>query len=282
MNAMAISTLRPGLLVSLKTTLSGNVHYSAKDIETDHLDADGARRAVWETTRVVDDPTEHEAGVKARSKARSLITGVCAHSTFGLLCPESDADKLRAAITEARAEADAFNAEASLTTLAVNVIVGRIAADDVEAVRAINSEIRDLMYDMERGLRSMDVQTIREAANKARALSTMLSPVAAERARKAIDAARAAARQIVKAGEEAAQEVDQAVLDTIRNSRLAFLDLDEADEIQAPEAASRGLDLEMEVAAPAPAAPSVDLDIDEEAEAKPSAPPISLFPPVEF
>ncbi len=45
-----------------------------------------------------------------------------------------------------RAElADEFNATARLTRLYVNVIAGRIAPDDVEAVKAINSEVRDLL-----------------------------------------------------------------------------------------------------------------------------------------
>lgn len=250
MTPIRVSTLRPGLLVSLKTALAGNVSYDARDIESDHVNSDGTRRAVWETTRVVEDPAEHEAGVQARSKARSLIAAVCASSAFGLLCPESAADQLAEAIAEARAVAEAFNQRAAITRLSVNVIAGRIAADDLDAVRAINAEVRDLLTAMEQGLQRLDVQAVRDAANKARELSAMLTPEAAAKAQKAIDVARSAARQIVKAGEAAAIEVDRATLAAVRGARLAFLDLDDADEMQAPAAAGRAVEVDSWEAAP--------------------------------
>jgi len=39
------------------------------------------------------DPAEHETAIKARGKARSVITGVCNASNFGLLCPTAEARK---------------------------------------------------------------------------------------------------------------------------------------------------------------------------------------------
>lgn len=255
---MEISTLRPGLLVSLRTALSGNIQYTANTIESDHVDATGARRAKWETERVIADPDEHERATQARGKARSAITSVCAQSAFGLLCPESDRDKLIKGMVEAREIADQFNAVALITRITVNIIVGRVAADDVEAVRAINGEIRDLLDRMDRGVEKMDVKTIREAANAAKALSTMLSPAASARAEAAIEAARRAARAIVKAGETAAIEVDTIAIETIRASRTAFLDLDSAPtEVRAPEETGRAIDFEAET--PKPATPKVSL-----------------------
>lgn len=251
-----ISTLRPGLLVSLKTSMQGNVRYTTREIEADHLEEDGARKAIWETNRVIEHPREHEEGTQARAKARSLIAGVCSPSSFGLLCPASDGDKLSAAIEAAREVADAFNRRANITRVLVYVIVGRVASDDVEAVRAINSEVRDLMTAMETGLKALDVKVVREAANKARALSAMLSPLAAERAQVAIETARSAARRIVKAGETAALEIDEATLRRIRESRTAFLDLDDGAEVQEPTIAGRALDFSVDVAPP-PAAPAV-------------------------
>jgi hypothetical protein len=162
------STIQNGLLVSVKTGING------------------------------DDPAEHDGAVKARGKARSLITSVCVQSAFGLLCPAWEEDKLQAAVREARAVAHEFNGSAVLTSITVNVIAGRIAADDAEAVQAINGEVRELLAQMERGLRNVDAAVIREAANKARALSAMLSPDAAKQALVAIEAARTAARQITK------------------------------------------------------------------------------------
>lgn len=189
---MSASTIQNSLLVSVKTAIDG------------------------------DGPAEHDGAVKARGKARSLITSVCVQSAFGLLCPAWEEDKLLAAVREARAVAEEFNGSAVLTNIAVNVIVGRIAADDVEAVRAINSEVRELLAQMERGLRTIDAPMIREAANKARALSAMLSPDAAKQALVAIEAARTAARRIVKSG--SATEVEPAAIEAVCTSMWDFQD----------------------------------------------------------
>lgn len=241
--AFRASTLRPGLLVSLKTSVTGNVQYTRRDIETDHLTKTGAKLAKWETERTIVDPVEYEAATKARSLAASTIRGVCTASAFGLLCPEDSGDRLDAAVKQARAIAESFNASASITRVSVYVIVGRVAADDVEAVRAINSEVRDLLREMESGLQNLDVKAVRDAASKARNLGNMLSPDAAARIQIAIDAARGAAKRIVAAGTQAAQEIDRATIARITEARTAFLDMEEAKEVAAPQAEGRALDL---------------------------------------
>jgi hypothetical protein len=264
---MMISTLRPGLLVALSTTIRGNVAYRTVDIETDHLTDEGQRRARWETERTIEDPAEHEAAVKVRSKCRSTITAVCAGSDFGLLCPESKRDALAAAVEEARRTADAFNATAKRTRVSVYVITGRIAADDVEAVRAINSEIASLVATMESGIRSLDVKAVRDAANRARDVASMLAPEAAAKVANAIEEARAAARRIVKAGEQAAVEVSTLVLSNLQIARTAFLDLDPAREVAPATLDGRAVDL-------APETPSVQM------EAAPVALDLSPIPEV--
>lgn len=196
---MNASTIQNGLLVSVKTGING------------------------------DDPGERDGAVKARGKARSLITSVCVQSAFGLLCPAWEEDKLQAAVREARAVAEEFNGSAVLTNISVNVICGRIAADDAEAVQAINGEVRELLAHMERGLRNVDAAVIREAANKARALSAMLSLDAAKQALVAIEAARTAARQITKANVTAsAIDVDTAAVEAVRTTMWAFQDTEAA------------------------------------------------------
>jgi len=258
---MKTSTLRPGLLVSLKTSIAGNVKYQKKILEAEHVTDEGTQQARWETERTIINPAELEAAKKARSKARSLISGVCATSAFGLLCPETAADALEKSIAAARGVADAFNETASLTRVHVYIITGRIAPDDVEAVRAINSEIRELLADMERGVKNLDVKTIREAASQARSIGSMLSPDAAARITIAIEAARATAKKIVQAGEQAAQEVDLRTIAAITEARTAFLDLDDAKEIASPAAEQRALDLAptAPIAAPAPVAPALEV-----------------------
>lgn len=258
-------TLRPGLLVSLKTSISGNVSYAKKTIEENHIGDDGAARERWETERTVTDPADLERAQKARSRANTLIRGVCAHSAFGLLCPHDRAADLEKAVTEARAVADAFNRTSNLSRVSVYVITGKIAADDAEAVKAIKSEIRELMEDMERGVRNTNVKTIRDAADKAKQLGAMLSADGQARVEIAIEVARKAARQIAKAGETAAVEIDRLTIQKIASQRTAFLDLEEQGTIQAPAGASRALDLEPTAPVAAPVAPVAALDLEIEA-----------------
>jgi hypothetical protein len=242
--ALRTSTLRPGFLVDLSTTLKGNVRYRAETIEEDHITADGERQASWTTTRTVADPAEHAEAVKVRGKARSIITSVCTNGARWLLCPETKADQLEAAIAYARDEVAKFNSRATITRIDVSIIIGKVASDDVEAFRAINGEIRSLLATMAQGLKNLDVEVVREAANKARALGQMLTVDASERIQVAVDEARKAARAIVQAGEEGVVAVDKAVIARIQEARTAFLDLDTASEVLvAPEAETRAVEL---------------------------------------
>ncbi len=95
---------------------------------------------------------------------------------------------------------------------------------------------------MAEGVKTLDVRVIRDAANRARSLGAMLSTDARTRVQTAIDAARRAASDIVKAGEQAAIEIDRRALEAITESRTAFLDLNEPAEIAAPPLAGRAID----------------------------------------
>ena len=246
---MQISTIRPGLLVSLKTSLRGNVSYAVQDVEpnaeTLAYDSDRQEVKAWQTTRTTADKAEYDRAIVARSRCRSVILKHCISSTFGYLCPEKARDSLDAGIAEARTIADGFNGDDSMTQIAINVLVGRIADDDVEAVRAINSEVMTLLDAMSRGIANIAAKAIREAANKATQLGKVLEPEANERVRAAVETARAAARNIKEAGETAAQEVDRQAIQKLREARVSFLDVDsEASEIETQEVNGRAVDLE--------------------------------------
>lgn len=243
MTTLNTSTLRPGLLVSLKTSLTGGVRYDKAVLENEHRAEDGTEKAKWETTRIIQDREEHDAGRKAQMDARVAIVRVCTNTAFGLLCPEANAKELDNAIAEARRIAEAYNAQAKISRLAVYVIAGRVAADDVEAVKAINNEVRSLLEDMKAGIKNVNAKAIRQAADEAKRLGEMLTPDAAGRVTVAIETARAAARKIVKAGEQAAQEVDTSAIKRLEECRTSFLDIDEGTEVANPEADSRALDL---------------------------------------
>jgi uncharacterized protein with ACT and thioredoxin-like domain len=235
-----VSTLRPGLLVSLKSSVTGNVSYIRRDLE--HENEKGKTYDKWETERTISDKKEWEAASQTRTAARIAITKVCARSAFGLLCPEERADEYEAAVVEARNIVEAFNEKAKLTRVQIFAIAGRIAPDDVEAVRAINSEVRDLMESMQEGLKNLDAKVVRDAAMKAKQIGSMLNPDAQARIQIAIDAARASAREIVRAGETGAKAIDKATIRKITEQRTAFLDLDGATEIAKPVGKSRAVD----------------------------------------
>ena len=222
-------TLRPGLLVSLKTSVTGGVQYNREEIEGEHLTEEGAKRSKWETTKTVEDAAEFDLATKVRGKCRSAIAGVCASSEFGLLCPSNREQELEDRIQAARKLAEEFNAQSKLCTVSVYVITGRIAQDDVEAVRAIGAEVKGLLDQMERGIRNGNADSIREAATKAKNLGAMLSEEAQGKVNQAIREARAAATEIVKRiskdGEAAADVVKKIRTEALDAARFAFLDL---------------------------------------------------------
>lgn len=251
MNDKIISTLRPGLLVGLTIRITGNVSYKTKDLEARHKDDDGSERARWETERVIQNAAELRRAEKVRSTARQLISKVCARSSFGLLCPNAWEKELYEAIAQGRRLAAEFNSKSRCTEVGVHAIVGRVAQDDVEAARAINAEVRDLMRQMTDGLKDLDVKRVREAAAKARSVGMMLSEEAQGKVKIAIEAARASARKLVAAGEEAAKAIDKEAIKTINQSRTAFLDLEEGDLLPAkPAARGRAVDLAPEAPKP--------------------------------
>ena len=92
-------------------------------------------------------------------------------------------------------------------------------------------------------MRALDVKSVREAASRARSLGAMLSEDASEQVAEAIQMARRAAREIVKAGEAGEVEINREALDTLARARTSFLDLDEAREVAVPTTVGRGIDL---------------------------------------
>jgi len=239
---MKASIIKPGLLVSLKTTVKGGADYMRTELERDHSTEEGARRARWETTRIIADPAEYEAAIKARGLARQAIMTVCCNSAFGLLCPSARETDLTTAIDVARGIADEFNAKSQRAIVEVYIITGRVAQDDVEAARAIGAEVRDLLDAMQQGINQADPEAIREAASKARQIGGMLTDETAVKVNDAISEARKAARDIVKrvskAGEDAAKVVASLSIKSIDAARFAFLDLDgpATVESEAPDA----------------------------------------------
>lgn len=242
--ALNTSTLRPGLMVSLKTSVTGNCSYTKTTLQPDTDDETGARTAKWETERRIIDPKEYDVAGKTRSRARQLVRNVCIETGFGMLCPDERVAKLEEAFTEAEKLVDAFNDGAKYTYVGFNYMTGKLITDSVAAVQAINSEVRDLIVAMQQAIEAADPAKIREAAARARQVSQMLSDDARAQVAEAIDAARSIARTMAKATETAAAEIDQNLLATLARTRTAFLDLEETAPVALPEAEARPIELE--------------------------------------
>lgn len=231
-----IRTLRPSLLVALSVRNTGGVYYERRDIDA-RTTATGALKTKWETDKTITDPAAFTVATQTRTKCRTMISRLCAASDFGLLCPQDQEEALRAAIEESRAIATAHNATGAATRVEVYALVARVASDDAEAVKAINAEIRGLLDRMDAGIKAGDAEAIRKAATEARAVGAVLTEEAQRKVTAAIDAARAAARQIVKRiekeGENAATVIAEIKADEIRDARFAFLDFDAPKAVEA-------------------------------------------------
>lgn len=236
------TTIRPGLLVAVKTSIKGNVTYKKSATHVETL-PDGVEKAEWDTERRIKDAAEQEAATKARGRARSLIASVCSTTDFGYLCPIASKPELEAAITEARKVCEEFNRTSKVTKLRFNAVTGTIAQNDYQAVRAIRREVAELLTDMQEGLQNLDVGVAREAANRAKQLGQMLSSEAEVRVELAIKQVRESCKKIAAAGETGAAEIDRVTIQRLTEARTAFLDLDGADEVAAPIAEGRALDL---------------------------------------
>jgi len=237
---MSAVTLKPGILVALRSRVSGGVTYDRVELES-KADEDGRAVARWETTKVTQDQEEEERARQARAKAANAIRKWCIPTSFGLICPVEREAELDAAITAARAISTEHNAGARYTHIAVFALKGHIASTDEEATRAIVDEVRGLVDSMNAGITALDVEAIRSAANKARALSEMLGDAERETLTEAVKAARTAARTIAKRVTEDGEAATIVLADikrgALEKARFAFLDLD-APEVVAPEVAA--------------------------------------------
>jgi hypothetical protein len=188
--AIRMNTLRPGLLVSLNTSVRWQCRLQQRGDRS--RSPHGGRQAASEVAH----GARHQRPGGTRKRNQGAFEGALARPqrlhSFGLRTALSGDRRrdLQKAIAEARKLTDQFNATATLTHVSFYVMIGRIAPDDVEAVKAINSEVRELMETMESGLKNLDAKTVRDAANRARNIGAMLTGDAAARVRNAIDVAR--------------------------------------------------------------------------------------------
>jgi len=231
-------TVKPGYLVSIKTYVRGGVSYDREELDKKQQST-GQEVVQWKTTKITEDPNEHEQASRLQGKISNMLLRHCIRTPFGPICPENKNKLFLKAQQMAEAMTNQFNSQAKYTHVSVHVIRGRIADNDAEATRAIAREIRILSQEMKRGIDAADPQTIRDAASKAKALGQMVDEQLQEKVSKGIKAARKAARQLVarveKKGEEAQQVIAEQNTGPIDQLQAAFLDLEEEEATIAVE-----------------------------------------------
>lgn len=214
----------PGILVALKTSVSGGIEYQRNALEEDKE----GRVKRWETTRIMQDPVERRAAGEAASRAAGLVAKLCVRTSFGLLCRNDREGELDQAVIEMRRQVARWNFGARHSFVYVSAIKGRIADNDEEAMRAIIEEAKELLDRMEQGLTEVDVKLIRDAASRARRLTEMMTEETDAQVTAAITAARQAARAIVRRGDDLADKVAQGLIEAEREvfekARFSFLE----------------------------------------------------------
>lgn len=248
---MATSILKSDIvLVTVKTSLEGGVHYDRRDIETERTNGGGEAIAKWETTRVINDPAEHVAAVKVRGKAGSAIRVLCARTDFGLLCTETQRADLEAAKVEAKRLCEEFNATAKHTKVHVYISDWVPARSDGETARGIAAEIAELLTGMQAGIAKADIEAIRDAADRAKRIGAILDDSQAAKVTLAVESARKAAREITKRVAKDGEAVEKVLADlgaqkaAVEMARFAFLDLVESQSESAAEPVLPGVDVQ--------------------------------------
>jgi hypothetical protein len=236
----------PGILVALKTSVRGGVEYVRSDIER----SDQGHVKEWHTKRFMEDPEERKQATELVNKLSNSIARLCVRTTFGLLCRTDREAELDEAIRAVRSEVREWNATTRYSTVHLNAVKGRIADNDEEAIRAIVEEATELLDRMERGLTDADVKVIRDAAGRAKKLAAMMTPEAAGHIESALEAARDAARAIVrKSGELDARVADAMIAveaEAFSKARFTFLEAAEASVEALPSVdLARGAALEV-------------------------------------
>lgn len=244
-------TMKPGYLVCLKTYVRGGVEYFKED--EDHKTKGNRDVKTWRTTRIVDDKKELERATKCRNAAMNGIRRQCTDTPFGLICTKDNRSDLKAAVKKARKSVDAFNEDAKHISVLVHVLIGRIAGDDEEAIRAMNEELKDSVLTMKQAIREMNPAAVRAAALKAKRLASIIDDEAnAKKVSKAVKAARAAAsviaRDVEKGGQKASKVLKKLDTKAIDALRFGVLDVDDVGKkkrkIRMRTRANRSIDVD--------------------------------------
>ena len=244
---MSTYTLRPGYLVSLTTHHEGGRLYETLDEKVSIEEGTTAEVTNKNVKLTIFNPEEYKSAQKELGKAAEKIRSLCPRSSHWLICPADKEPELRAAIDDAHGVCAAFNATSDHSQVELYVITAKMAGSDEEATRAIAADMRDLIVEMQRGIKGADPEAIREAARKAQSYGQILDEATSKKLGDAVKEARYAATLIKKLEGDAvnaAAVIAQINTSALETARYCFLDLEEGERVEVEQAAGPSVDLE--------------------------------------
>lgn len=229
-----IIPVRPGLLVSMRTSIKGGVSYRREDL-VDEIEGEGTRTE-WKTEKKVENADEYTRARRLRARVVTLIGGACVKTAFTYICPLENEALLDERIAEAQAACDAFNEEAVHSQVTFDLMRGRYMEDTKETVQAVRREIHELLEELNSALKAGEVQSIRDVAARATQMGRLLEEGTEARSalERAVKESRRVAGQLVKRIKEGADAVAEVLaganVSLIATARHTF-DEDETGEI---------------------------------------------------
>ena len=217
--------LKPGRMVSLRSTVRGGVEYDREDLPTacDCALADGPRAEVrgpdhatscpmgegeavkaWKTVRRIKDPVEWKRAKAVRGRAVAKVWHACVFTEFGLVLPDDRRAKFEEILTEQRQLVHEHNKTTQHTHVTLRVLRSRLERDE-ETETSLAAEVDEVVEDMEACAAASDVDGARKTALKAQKLTAIFSSDVAARVMEKVKAARDAATAAAKAARDAAK-----------------------------------------------------------------------------
>lgn len=224
------------LLVGVGIHRTGGVSYDRKLLEEKTLGDSEYRR--WETEKTIRDAEEFSAAENLASSMRRKVGRLCTRTSFGFVLAADRERELDELLEVIRDEARAASLTLRTCSLSVSFVKGRIASSDTEAARAMVREVNVFLADLKAAIDAADAKLIREVLASAKGLDQVLAPDVATPLQEAIQAARAAAKliikEVVKKGEDAADVLASLDLGAIESARMLFLELDNTEAVAVP------------------------------------------------
>lgn len=158
---MDIRNLPPSALVAVDVSHRGGCHYSHKN-EVVEATAAGGLVKTYDGTVLLDDPDEYKRAAKIQNGIKRAFSKVGRHSAVGIICPVTKLDDIEVLDTVFSAKVAEFNRDARFTRLDYTCLSFKIEGDNVKILGSLLDGLGDKLAELEKALKSLEPQSIRE------------------------------------------------------------------------------------------------------------------------